>query len=66
MRSLPETSARWPDEKNEDRPSERFSTEARIGTAMGADWQNSPMFPGCGRCSASEALNAGSLAEKNP
>ena len=62
IRSLPETSARCPADRNEETPSRRFATEASSGTAIGADWQNSPRCPAAGSTSAREAFSGGSAA----
>lgn len=59
MRSLPDTSARWPADRNDDTPSPRRAVVASSVTAMGADWLNRPTTPGSGRSSASVAAIAG-------
>src|SRR6185312_324274 len=56
-RSLPETSARFPAETNEDRPSPRPAASARIAMPSAPDWQKNPTRPGGGTTGARVPLS---------
>lgn len=55
--SLPETSARLPDEMNVDRPAPRRCRPDRSAIPIAPDWVKRPIRPRCGGSGASEALS---------